>query len=308
MLDSDGMGNQALWYEILDTIEPSIEELSIRITGRRRASVDPDWTFPKLVFLEALSLEFSVFKYFARCTTLVTLKWPKNGYAYKREPDLFELLNKNANLTEISGSMDEFVKHSFGFKLQKLMIRLAKQTRKTARLYKFLKCHAETLESLNIDAILGKACLELVISDMPRLSSLAVGFFRISNWQHAFPVNTTITSLELMHNISDQVSRPLQMSFDTLIRGLSSLKHLKYPRISDMDLLFLSQEVPDLESLETKNFNVSRLPAGNIFPKMKRFTAACFNEDMEVPISDTNFAVLVCNEMMRYFQREYVIE
>lgn len=296
--------DKAVWYEILEMIEPSVEKLSIVLDGCKKVPVDPRWEFPELTSLNCLG---SQLMYFVRCTTLVKLKWSESRPG--RDPRLLTILSNNSNLKEISAPAHDFASHQYEFKLKKYTIKSdPKITLNKRKLCLFLENQSESLESLEIKAKLNQPCLELILSSMPRLKSLSIDFFwvqiTILNWRLGFPVNTSVESLELNYLRRD----PNQMSFDTLIRGLTNLKHLKCSKITDSDIIFLSREVPALESLETKNFNVTNLPTGNIFPNMRIFRADCFNEDMEVPLSEDNFATLISKEMMKYFQRKFVID
>lgn len=105
-----------------------------------------------------------------------------------------------------------------------------------------------------------------------------------------FPVNTTVTSLEF----EDGVCKPNSETFETLIRALPNVKHFKCYVIMDNGLLALSRAAPTLESFEVKDFLISRLPEGDIFPDMKEFEVrGSFNEDLQEPTGDSNFEALV---------------
>lgn len=218
------------------------------------------------------------------------------------------IFRNNCNLKEINAPYDEFALPPFGFQQRKLTIRPLAEKETAENLFSFLDVQAEILESLDIKAELNQACLKLILEDLPILTSLTVDFFRVEKlilyWRHAFPVNTTIASLELIYG----ASVPEQMALDTLIRGLSNLRHLKCPRIDESFLILLCREVSDLEWIEVENFDVSCLPRGDFFPNIKRFDVESFNEDMEVPLGGTHFEALVSREMMKFFQRKYVID
>lgn len=85
VLSCYGRRDQAKWYKILWMIEPSIERLSFRFKSSQNElnyneyPVPPQWTFPKLKYLENSNDDPCVCEYFVRCTTLVKLKYPKES-------------------------------------------------------------------------------------------------------------------------------------------------------------------------------------------------------------------------------------
>lgn len=306
--------------EILEMIDPFVEELWFSLEGWTD-SANFRWTFPRLKSLNFNGRKSNLLKTFGQCRNLEKFKW-STAELERDNHEIATFLMYNKNLKELGGPIYSLAEYPFELKLQKLAIEHLRSSPETARsmekLCMFLESQAQSLESIEIRAKIDQACLELILTRMPRLSSLTVVFSQIreavSGLKLAFPINTSVTSLYLSYGdpiLSILLNQPRytqQTLIDTLIRGLTSLKHLKYPKISDFDLLFLSQEVTGLESIETKEFNVLRLPRENIFPNMKRFKADSFNEDIEVPSSETNFAALVSTELMKYFQRKYMIE
>lgn len=143
----------------------------------------------------------------------------------------------------------------------------------------------------------------LLILNIPRLLSLCASLVgeAIFDGMEALPVNTTITSLEvevnhLRKNDSGEVEEiPLQ----ALFAALPNLKCFKSNKISNQTLLALAQYAPGLEIMETKNFDATRLPEGDIFPNIKKFKANSFTKDMQDPTVENNFATLVAKEMKR---------
>lgn len=78
---------------------------------------------------------------------------------------------------------------------------------------------------------------------------------------------------------------------------MQNLKHFECYQIEDQEFLILARAAPALESLETKYFDVTRFPEGDIFPNISKFKARYFGQDMQEPTGDGHFAALVREEM-----------
>lgn len=144
-----------------------------------------------------------------------------------------------------------------------------------------------------------QACLELMLTGMPRLSSLTFAFEQMGTsillWASAFPLNTTITALEIISDMKHQ------SSFENFIRALRNLKHFKCERMNDEQFHFLAREVPALESIEVATFGVSCFLEGKIFLNFKKFTAGWLDRNLQEPTGDGNFAVVVREAMRAFF-------
>lgn len=219
-------------------------------------------------------------------------------------PNVVTLFRNNHNLKEISANIDVFVELPFEFKLQKLHMnrRFIEKMFDGECLQNFLKSQAHTLESLEIEVYITQACLELIVSSMPRLETLKLDLSSVEKpiSNEAFKVNNTITSIEVFHYV---YFAPERAPFHNFIRALSNLKHFKCCEVNDAGFLFLTQDVPALESLETENFSVSRLPEGDILPNLKVLKVKKFHYELPAPTGYNNFAALLTSEMSKYYQR-----
>lgn len=213
------------------------------------------------------------------------------------------ILQNNFDLQEldIKASDDFFAQSSeLKFKLRKLWIK-SESPGDTNYLRPFLETQAQTLESLEMYVLHTRACLDLILGGMPRLTSFVAEYFDIagthSNWYQQLPVNTTITSLEVIGRLDKVMPIPYQ----TLIRAMSGLKNFKSDKIDDEMLLALAQICIDLESIETEWFKFSRLPEGDIFRKIKKFKAGYIMQGLQEPIGENNFAKLIKERLKKHF-------
>lgn len=269
------------WYRILQIIEPTVEELSVVQTQQRVSPIDADpmWTFPCLKSLEVNVHEFNLFKYFVNCTSLVKLCWQSDDVGPAVKQSMLILLRNSRGLKELNAESDgRLLAQPFEFKLQKLRISVKLFELNPENIAHFLQSQAETLESLTILAKLDQACLKLILSQMPRLSSLTIDLRRIekatSNDDQELPKNMAVTTLELKE--THQTEAQSQIPFQKLIAALPNLKHYKSSNINDEELRSLAQHVPTLESLVVDAYHVSRFPDRIMFPKLKKFKARSF--------------------------------
>lgn len=242
------MYDRGAWSELLKIVEPSVEELSIALERCPEDPVNSRWSFPSLKILEGYDKGYNLFKYFVRCTSLVEFNWPSRAVTPVMKQDMLQLFRGNPNLKDLSSFTDLslFEQHSpeFEFKLKKLKlgdVRFGMTA--TLNLYPFLESQSQSLESLEIQAKLNQASLKLILS-MPMLASLTIGLHQIEeailSCRQAFPVNTTIITLDLT---SEVVTRQ-KIPFETLIRALKSLKFIKCDKMNIEAILFLAQVVP----------------------------------------------------------------
>lgn len=298
------MGDQEMWHQILQAIEPTIEKFSIFLISPPASNslkVNLDWTFPNLKYLHCSSSR--LLKFFLRCTSLITFKWETPKYKFERDAteNILTLLRNNHKVREMQALTDgKLIEHApeFKFRLKSLIFSISRGVETTAHLFSFLELHAPTLETLTVREIPNNECLELILTGMPRLTSLKTSVTQaISKRQHVFPVNTTITDLEIRScSIIFEYS-----TFDTFIRALPGLKHLNWPYIGNEHLLLLARHLPALESLATGAFYAPELPDGNILPNIKKFSANGFSKHLQEPTGETKFVELVA-EAFRDFR------
>lgn len=195
---------------------------------------------------------------------------------------------------------DETVfEHSFEFKfmLQKLRIK-EEISFSTENIFCFLQKQAETLELLDMSMHLNfdQACLELILGSMPKLTSLAIGNHRkTDNFVQEYPLNTTVTTLELKPAIVERES----IEYEALIRAFVNLKHFKCHMLEDSLFHCLVKHAPALESIGTEYFKVFHLPEGNFFPNIEKFKAKYFHKNVDEPKGESCFEALVKKEMKR---------
>lgn len=294
----------------LGIIEPSIESLrfNVKLCPVEVVAADPRWTFPCLKLLKVDYCEYNIFKYFVRCSSVVKFRFcfpddPTDPfmteYRDAMRQDVRTILNNCHGLKEVATSDDNLLlvdPSQFSFKLREIKILMMCWSLDTGMVYSFLRTHAATLETLALNETFNQECLQLILG-MPRLSSLSIDFNYIcdamSTWRGEFPVNRSITSLE--------VTQPMfaghQNLFAILIKALTYLKHFKCVVMTEELLLALSQAAPNLESLHCKRFNVSRLPEADIFPNMKVFKGGLIFKGLQETTVQSNFAALVRKEM-----------
>lgn len=290
----------AKWPEIFEIVASSVEELYIKDQSYIEESSTPamTWWFPHLKHLNC-SVRYNVFKHFIHVTSLVKFHWVE--WTWGSTLDIRTILHNNHNLKDMRGNIDLALFDPISeikFKLQKLDL-YDETDDPAAPYFPFLKTQAETLESLDFSLELDQPLVDLILN-MPRLTSLSA-WTPILDATLEVPVNTTITSLEVWYQLTgdeqfgeEDITADERTAYQNLIRAVRNLKHFKCYEI-DVELLrFLAQNVPALESLETRFFNVTRIPEGIVFPNIKKFKAMRFREDFEEP-SD-NFASLVKNQ------------
>lgn len=288
-----------LWSELFQIIEPSVEELTLIIPKfgtDRPVRVTSRLMFPRLKSLVCVVSKYNIYKHFLGCQNLVKFHWESDKCRSHMHDEIFTIMSNNYDLKDSHAKASMANESSFKFKLQKIRI---DGFATLDNLHLLLKTHAQTLESLEMCSKLklNQELLELILN-MPRLSSFSVDFWSnieksISSWNGAFPVNTTIDSIELF-----AVSFADQNAFETFIRAFPSLKHFKTDGLSNATLSRLAEHVPNLETIETFEFSVTRYPEGNIFPSIKKFKAKYFEERI-TPTGENKFAALVIKEMRR---------
>lgn len=286
-----------MWPKALQAIEPSVENLAI--TDRNHPDqpwdVASSWTFPNLKALECKTYAHNVFKYFGFCTSLVRFVC----YQPAEMSDVNTILRNNLNLKDM-----QIVEHGgfferaseFRFKLQNLLIESEHRLSADHHFVSFLLTQAQHLESLTIYSHLDQELLEIILG-MPHLTSLKT-CCSISEEIQELPVNNKIICVDLF-NPESCVKRN---DFRTVIRAMPNIKNLKCHTIEDELLLFLSQEVPALESLYVFKFDVTHIPEGNIFLNIKNFTAIVAGSRLQEPTGNNKFAELV-KRQMRYMTR-----
>lgn len=286
--------------EILEFIEPEIEELSItdmHCLGELM-NLDLEWTFPNLKHLECV-LAFNDFKYFNRCSSLVKFRWSSISSVFT-STDIRKILQNNHQLEEIYALSDGRAfenPENFKFKLKKLWVSPINPAATKDILFSFLETQADTLESLSLRMQLNQTFLKLILK-MPKLSSLATDTFPVGRAffcdELAVSENTSITSLEVKFiNFRENGSSA------SLFSPMRSLKHFKIPKIDDNVLLSLALGAPFLESIETEEFNIVNFPDGNIFPNIEKFKAQKFIASMQEPAGEDIFSKLVREEMRK---------
>lgn len=241
--------DESTLHEVFRIISPSVEELKIikmsvknlqvsRYWTRSKKNLqdgETNWTFPNLKSLDGCksSDPYNYFKHVEGCSTLTkfTLFTFDQGPNLGRE--VLPLLKNNSKLEELDWMANNWtvIEHSseYSFKLRKLKLRCdGRPADLFPQLYHFLESHEETLESLSIGFGWGlmrnQALLELILTKMPRLTSLEVSLDCINeailNWKGAFPVNETITTLKL--NGRREEDEQL-FSYQTLVRSLPNV-------------------------------------------------------------------------------------
>lgn len=294
------------WPEILDIIEPTVEELTIADWYRsssETSSVAAGLTFPCLKFLEVDVSNLNVFKYFVRVSSLSTFRCELPAREIPEATSgMRDLLCNNRNLKELcaivpDGACLEHLNREIKFKLRKLSVEYPEGVNSAHIFHVFLRAHVETLETLNIYVQLSQPLLQLILR-MPRLKSLTIGSSLPEILAEDIPEfrdNTTIEFLELKNKIKVRERNAHQK----LIRTMSSLKHLKYNTIDNELLSFLVKHAPALESLRTNYFSVSSLPAANVFPKLEVFEAVFIDNLKELTV-DHKFAQMVKSQMQLF--------
>lgn len=302
-------------------IEPTVEELrmvkvNLSTYSRDRSEsldVESKWTFPHLKSLNCLRQEdcYDFYQHFYKCTNLSKVTWSTyTGIEPNMNLEIRPVLCNNVGLEELDLHDWSLLEHSseFKFKLRKLVFTVNSQDTSVALaplFYAFLGAQAQSLESLNTNVKLDQAFLQLILNDMPRLSSLTVKFDQlneaISGWQQAFPVNNTIGTLNFNGDVADEHLT----SYRTFMRALRSLRHFKFSRLTDEPFNIMAQELPTLESIEVSNFAILRLPSYEIFPNVKALKVVEFRDNFPEPIGDYEFAALVRREMRAYFPPKY---
>lgn len=290
--------NSETLSQMLDRIEPFVEEFSVTQSKhklRESTSASPKWTFPRLKMLDC-DLK-PITKLFRRCTNLVELRLRKEVDRIATRTLLYE----NDDLKKLTLHVDNKLLHpAFDTKCELRSLELFLGWPLLDRvLCSFLETHAQSLKALKADGELQPSCLQLVLTGMPRLTSFATRFFFIAqailSWQQPFPVNTTITTLELKYDIRDKVA------FESFLEALQGLKHFKCDLIRDETFDSLIRHASALESLSVKYFNVSRFPEGFtsrfIFPNIKTFTAMWFRLGLQEPTGDGHFAEMAAKAM-----------
>lgn len=269
-LECCSMLNRQMWFETLQIIEPSVENLLIRGTSSLYPMEnDSTWTFPRLKILTCNELSRNPFKCFANCASLVKF-CVSTMYDRETNLDVLKVLHNNQNLKELKMWHDEgLLAHDFKFKLEKLQIdAYFGKERVSQNLLNFLQSQAQTLELLDLYFVeINQECLELILN-MPRLLSFK-NYCRGSslNWKLAFPVNP-------------------------------SIKHLKC-RIIDTDMLHcLARAMPALESIEANHCHVTRFPEQSIFPNIKNFKVENFHDDSQWPTRQLLSAGFATNEVV----------
>lgn len=296
-LKTCGSFPQSMWPYVLQIVEPSVEKLSISDLNFAAGapSAATNWLFPRLQYLNCRSDYHNVLKYFRRVKSLVLFKFSKPfDYLPEATFDAQILLRNNPDLKTLTLISDGFLLENFSefkFKLQTLEFLAITALDLPVHFCPFLKTQKQTLEKLDINAKLNQTLLELVFG-MPKLTSLTIGDIGVIQ---ELQMNSNISYFKAA-NIYNFEGYKLD-SFKILIRTLKGLKRLFLERIDNEMLSFLVDNFPDLESIETNYFNVSWLPAGNIFPKIKSFKAFFLHHDLEEPTSDHIFAKLVRKEI-----------
>lgn len=92
--------------------------------------------------------------------------------------------------------------------------------------YPFLATYAPTLKSLDIHLSINRACKELILGSMPKLTSLKTrrGYAAV-DWQQALPVNTTIFYYEWDQSVYRPQLR--HIPYENFVGSMLSLKHFK---------------------------------------------------------------------------------
>lgn len=296
------------WLKILQIVEPSIEHLDITDANNPKVPTSLDLKFPHLKILEIFENEGQeMLKHFGRVTSLVKFSWCCFEPTEEDTLDVTTLLRNNKDLKEVHVAFVEdlsFLDRLSGikFKLQKLTIDVPHEPsfRPESLLpLSLLKTQAETLEALETDFQVNQALLEVILG-MPRLKLLKV--YEVVGEIQELPVNSMITSLEVKGGITagDEVGPRGRAAYRKVIRAMRSLKHIESKEIDNELFIFLTHDVPDLESIKIHFFNVSAIPERIIFPNIKKFIAWKFNEDLQVPTGDDNFAQLLRRQMPRF--------
>lgn len=287
------------WFEILRIIEPSVEEFSVVVnnySAQEPIQVRSNLSFSRLKSLKCEANWDHLFKYFCHCTSLVKFHCTRYQQHYGSAESIRTILHNNHHLKDVSMTIELLSEHLFKYKLQKLQIDNSENAAVSENLHSFLESQAQTLESLEINVNFDRVSLELLLCNMPRLSLLKINLSLLRgptlNWDQAFPVNTTIISLEVNNR-----------GYEYWFRALRSLKHFKTKRIEDWDLRRLSQDFPALESLETFKFKVSEFPEEEIFPNIKKFKAEVFYKERKIlraPTGEYKFSALVRDELRKF--------
>lgn len=308
-IDGCKLKNIDTMSEILKITESAVEELLIdncycpcvQIDGlyfvdHPTLNVTPELSFPRLKFLRCDFLTGSnMFRHFVHCTGLT--KFHFGNLDSRFTPNVLTILSNNHELKDLQTDSDVIAAgHSFGFKLQKLRVDSSNATVAHESLLPFLEAHAQTLDSLELHVHPNKACLDLILGGMPKLTSFSMNFFDVNeaelNEGQPLPLNTTITTFK-MGDISDGNRK----YYETLIGAMRGFKQFKASVIDDELLLFLAQSVPALETMETVISFVTRLPEEEIFPNIQKFQAKSFNGGMPEPTFKYKFALLMAAEM-----------
>lgn len=279
-----------MWPKILKIVEPSVEELLIRDPYRTKEAptAATSWKFPRLEMLDCIVGYHNIFKYFVGVTSLIAFSWYQPTEVQPFSTDTQTILRNNQNLIEMRGKTGWAFFDNLGeinFRLEALDVWILSEGVPTAPFISFLKSQAPTLVLLRVDLVANQEILELIFT-MPRLAELTSNLF-IHGDLLVLPENTTITTYEV-----DGIGQQF-----TLIRAMRGLKHLKCAAIGDATLAFLAEAAPGLVSLTTDYFNVSRIPAGRAFPKMKKLGISEVYEGYKTP--NSKFAKLVKKEVTR---------
>lgn len=311
-----GSYDEETLIKILQTIEPTVEELTIdwkciiAQSHQERLQEIKTWTFSKLKILSCKKNVFriaeyspEIFQYFHGCKNLTKLSWKMLDDEAMNS--LATILSNNRHLKSLSLREKDWKlleqASRLRFRLQQLELHRGSSANAPELLYSFLEAQAQTLQVLDFQVQLNEAFLWLILN-MPRLKSLRIDFLQvgdvISNCEHVLPVNRSIESLDLY-----AINGEAQHSYESFIKSMPNLKHLKCLYMNDEQFNFLTRQVPDLESIEANYFMVFTFPESNVFPNFKKFRAKNFpmKDLFEAPTGNDNFALLVRLEAEKNF-------
>lgn len=289
--------SQDMWPEILKIVEPSVTTLKVidDCCPAIPSKSESIFTFPLLKYLVCVAgFNNNVSKYFYRVTSLV-------NFCFCLPPvtaatlDVLTILCNNKNLRELRATTHHGAFYQYlleiKLKLQKLVVIRPDNVESMRHLASFLKTQAETLESLEIPMELDQTFLEIILG-MPKLKSLK--FFSISGEIHDLPVNLTITSFEAQDGITKE-----HIAYQTLLKAMRNLKHLKCSEINDEMFLFLALDISHLKSIDVNFFNVGHVYDRKFFPNIEDFRARKFRRNLQEPTGQHSFANMVRREMRK---------
>jgi hypothetical protein len=164
----------------------------------------------------------------------------------------------------------------------------------------FIETQMSTLQTLRVGDWLGVDILKMIFH-MPRLTKFIFeGFFNMREeieWSEVnFHKHLTLESFHLV----DQ-NRRIEI-LKAFLLATPNLKHLTLHSIDNDSLSWVSEALPNLESLTINIFEATDVSSPNLFPKLTKVSAKVFHNDLEITTNKekpelSNFEKLVDAKM-----------